>query len=229
MCGCAVGPPGFVLPRCAGGWQRGHTGLTMKHLHTRTLRVDAYDLEDGHVLLDGELIDTGHVTRYHHLGIPVPPGVVHHMAARLTVRWEDGVIVAAEPGMPVGAVPSCTTIVPSYAGLVGLSLARGFTRQFLERFGGPNGCTHLNTLLLEMQRTLIQARATIPHRHGLPEEPLPAEEIERYRPPNYNACHQYAENGFYTAEVRRVLRERLAAPTTMLASEAASTEAREQE
>ena len=40
----------------------------------------------------------------------------------------------------------CPAIESAFAGLVGLSVARGYTREVQARFGGPRGCTHLEHL-----------------------------------------------------------------------------------
>ena len=45
---------------------------------------------------------------------------------------------------------TCPAIIEHYQGLVGLSIARGFTHQVRELFGGPRGCTHTTALLLAM-------------------------------------------------------------------------------
>jgi hypothetical protein len=185
---------------------RGGAGL--RPLHTRRLQVDAFELDDEHVLLEGFLIDDGHVVRYHHLNQPVPPGVIHHMALRLVVSWQEGRIEAIEATMPHGAVPSCDTITPQYQSLLGASLARGFNRQAMARIGGALGCSHLTTLLLEMQRTFHQTRAVRPHQSFLPEARLPPDAIETYRPPMFGACHQYSEGGEYIRDIRAFLRER---------------------
>jgi hypothetical protein len=179
-----------------------------RHLHTRRVQVEAYEVGEDRILLEGYLRDEGHVRRYHHLGQEVPPGTVHHMALELVVEGPEGRIAAVHAHMPKGAVPTCEGITPNYDALVGLELGRGFQKKLLERVGGPLGCTHLTTLVLEMQRTHLQTRATRPHRSFLPEAPLSPQAIATYRPPNFEVCHQYAEGGQYIRDIREHLRER---------------------
>ena len=51
----------------------------------------------------------------------------------------------------------CPTIETAFAGLVGLSVARGYTREVQARFGGPRGCTHLEHLARSLGPVVIQA------------------------------------------------------------------------
>ena len=51
----------------------------------------------------------------------------------------------------------CPTIEAAFAGLVGLNVARGYTREVQTRFGGPRGCTHLEHLARSLGPVVIQA------------------------------------------------------------------------
>ena len=50
----------------------------------------------------------------------------------------------------------CPAIIDHYGGLVGLSIARGFTHKVRELFGGPRGCTHTTALLQAMAPVAVQ-------------------------------------------------------------------------
>ena len=61
------------------------------------------------------------------------------MELRVVVRLDDLCITAADAVMHTFPHTECPGIAPAFAGLVGLSVARGYTRQVQSRFGGPRG------------------------------------------------------------------------------------------
>lgn len=83
--------------------------------------------------------------------------LVHDLGLRLEVRREDLVITAAEATMSRFPHAECPGIAPSFAGLVGLSVARGYTKAVQERFGRVRGCAHLVVLATAVAPTVIQA------------------------------------------------------------------------
>ena len=82
---------------------------------------------------------------------------VHDMELRVTVRNDDLVITEAEAAMHTFPHTECPGIVAAFAGLVGLSVARGYTREVQSRFGGPRGCTHLEQLARSLGPVVVQA------------------------------------------------------------------------
>jgi Protein of unknown function (DUF2889) len=84
----------------------------------------------------------------------------------------------------------------------GLSIARGFSHQVRERFGGPCGCTHTTALLLAMAPVAIQSiwsmqvvedrEAGRPWRHT--GELTPEEHKQRWAA-SLNSCHVWDEAG----------------------------------
>lgn len=83
--------------------------------------------------------------------------LVHDLGLRLEVRRADLVITAAAAEMNRFPHAECPGIAPSFEGLVGLSVARGYTKAVQERFGRVKGCAHLVVLATAVAPTVIQA------------------------------------------------------------------------
>jgi hypothetical protein len=82
---------------------------------------------------------------------------VHDMELRVRVRTSDLTIVGATAEMHTFPHTECPGIEAAFAGLEGLSVARGYTRAVQARFGGPRGCTHLEHLARSLGPVVIQA------------------------------------------------------------------------
>ena len=82
---------------------------------------------------------------------------VHDMELRVTVRIDDLTIIESVAEMHTFPHAECPAIVLAFAGLVGLSVARGYTREVQRRFGGPRGCTHLEQLARSLGPLVVQA------------------------------------------------------------------------
>jgi hypothetical protein len=85
---------------------------------------------------------------------------VHDMELRITVHRPDLVITAAEARMHRFPHEECTDIQEAFTGLVGLNVARGYSRAVQERFGRSLGCTHLELLARTIGPVVIQAVAS---------------------------------------------------------------------
>jgi hypothetical protein len=85
--------------------------------------------------------------------------VVHDMRLDLTVRLSDSTIVCADAHMGSFPHAECPFVAPSYRDLVGLSIARGYTRSLRQAFGGTAGCAHLYELARAIGAVLMQGRA----------------------------------------------------------------------
>ena len=62
---------------------------------------------------------------------------VHDMELRVVVGLDDLCVTEAQAEMHTFPHTECPGIAPAFAGLVGLSVARGYTCQVQSRFGGP--------------------------------------------------------------------------------------------
>ncbi len=177
-------------------------------IHHRTYDVEAYREDDGRRLrLRGMVHDEK------------PPGIyfpddpdplsVHQMVVDLVLDFPTLEIVEVDVVMEVTPHAACVSIEETYQKLVGLSIARGFSRKVKDLFGGPLGCTHIGALLQAMAPVAIQSiwsmRSTeegTPVPAPLPSNPTDEQIRERFAH-NLNSCHVWAEDGETIATIKR--------------------------
>lgn len=137
-----------------------------------------------------------------------PPGVyieddpeplsVHQMVVDLVLDFPTLEIVEAEVVMEVTPHATCTSIETTYQQLVGVSIARGFSRTVRDLFGGPRGCTHVGALLQAMAPIAIQSLWSMRALDETPVALTAAEALEQRRQGlafNTNTCHVWEEDG----------------------------------
>ncbi len=157
-------------------------------LHRRSIVYEAFDA-DSEMQVIGRLQDT---RPWAEDGSAVAR--VHDMELRVTVRIDDMTITQSEAVMHTFPHTECPGIVQAFAALAGLSVARGFTREVQNRFGGPKGCTHLEQLARSLGPVVIQA---ITSRRALAVARGEASDIftSTSSPWARNTCHIWAEYG----------------------------------
>ena len=167
-------------------------------LHHRAIDLRAYAVGDDLVVV-GRLSDrrpwaagTGAVA------------TVHDLELRVRVRSADLVITAAAATMGTYPHAECPSIEGAFEDLVGLSVARGFTREVQTRFGGPRGCTHLEHLARSVGPLVIQAvtsrRARAVER-GEAADLLGGATDGSSSPWALGSCHIWAEDGVAPAKL----------------------------
>lgn len=191
-------------------------------LHDREYRVRAFRMSAERIVLQGAVRDQK------------PPGLyLHDDANPLTVHHMQLAVEVAFPSLQIEAVTTvfdshphdeCPQITGRYDALVGLSIARGFTKQVAALFGGPRGCTHVTALLYAMAPVATQCfwsmRASSAVLEGRPNpmfDPDSDEPDDMWRA-IVNTCHIWDEHGAQVAareasephEIPVFLRERLA-------------------
>lgn len=124
-------------------------------IHTRSYQTRVYLTGDDEVTVRGVVSDVK------------PPGLylegdpeeleIHQMHVELRVEVPSLEITAVQVGLLNHPHESCRAIEPAYDQLVGLSIARGFTKKVRELFGGPRGCTHTTALLQAMAPAVVQS------------------------------------------------------------------------
>ena len=157
-----------------------------QHIHTREIRCDAYQRDDGLWDIEGIITDTksysfdntdrGHVAA----GEPV-----HQMRVRLTID-EDLVVQEAEAITEAAPFNMCGNITPDYSQLAGLKIGPGWRKNVFQRLGRTKGCTHISDLVLgPLPVTAFQA--VIPARRLRENEPADGK-----RPSTLDTCHALA-------------------------------------
>jgi len=173
-------------------------------IHQRSYHTEAFAEPDGLMRVYGRLTDT----KPHGLCLADgTPLVIHDMAVDLYVQPETFEIVRVEADMHVQPYDICSHILESYQKLVGLSIARGYSRKVKELFGGPSGCAHVGALLIAMGPVAIQASWSLVNLHEEPADfvadDLDEAERERRLRMNVNTCHVWREDGEHIAAIRR--------------------------
>jgi len=124
--------------------------------HVRTIRVEAVEDGGDALLVSGTLIDERPRGGEQWFGVE-GPRVIHQMEIALRVRHADLVIVEVRGGMEAHPYRICPEAVAPLQTLVGLSVARGFTRAVNERLGRQRGCAHLTALIHAIAPVVKQA------------------------------------------------------------------------
>ena len=168
-------------------------------IHNRSYDIDSYRIDSNTLRLRGRVTDTK------------PPGLfvaddpepldVHDMTVDLIISFPSFEISAANVVFDTHPHDNCPSIEVAYDQLVGLSIARGFSRRVTELFGGPSGCTHVGALLRAMAPVAIQASYSMPraepdYDHRSHQERSP-EQIERDAQFVINSCHVWEETGSF--------------------------------
>lgn len=131
-------------------------------VHRRTIEIEAVEL-DGSLEVTARLQD-----RRPWADGSTSPEVLHEMALRVTVRMQDLVVTEASADMSSYPHAECAAIEPAFADLVGMSVARGYTRAVQDRFGGVRGCTHLEHLARALGPGIVQSVASVRARRRVP-------------------------------------------------------------
>jgi len=163
-------------------------GGTAVPLHRRSIEYEAFDHGDTLAVV-GRLVDS---RPWAEDGRSVAR--VHDMELRVAVAIEGLCITEAEALMHTFPHTECPGIVAAFAGLVGLSVARGYTRAVQSRFGGPSGCTHLEQLARSLGPVVIQA---VTSRRALAVSRGEVEDLVSGTgsPWARDSCHIWAEGG----------------------------------
>ncbi len=167
-------------------------------LHDREYRVRAFRLSADRLLIRGAVRDQKPPNLY--IADDDQPLTIHHMQIDLEVAFPSLEIVAAAVRFETHPHGGCPSIIDHYGGLVGLSIARGFTHKVRELFGGPRGCTHTTALLQAMAPVAVQcfwsmdAARTRARRRDARAGRASIGVGERWST-NLNTCHVWAEDG----------------------------------
>jgi hypothetical protein len=162
-------------------------------LHVRTVRAEARRLGDRVLEVTGRLTDerpAGARLWGNERGT-----VIHDMSVTIRVRYPELVITHASGDMVAHPYTLCPEALPPLQRLVGLSVARGFTRAVNERFGRQLGCAHLTALIQAMGPVVRQAAGAAFH----DEAPPTAAEDQWF----VDTCQAWREHGPLHAHLRR--------------------------
>ena len=183
-----------------------------EHIHTREIECRGYRRADGLWDIEGHLTDVKTYPFTNDERGSIEPGdPVHDMWMRLTID-SDFTIVGVEAVTDKSPYAICGAITSAFGQLVGINIARGFTREVRRRLGGVHGCTHLVEMLRPIATTAFQTIFPILMRErGIAAAHLDPTSPDKpaKKPPLLNTCHAFASDGelvrrhwpaFYTGE-----------------------------
>ena len=130
-----------------------------RHVHTRSIRVDAYARDDGLWDLEAVLVDTKYRDFPLATGIRKPGDPVHEMVLTVTIDTRLNILAANAESKWVPYPGHCDAIGPDYRKLVGLNMLKGFRKGLEERLGGVQGCSHITELASVLPTAAVQAFA----------------------------------------------------------------------
>ncbi len=119
---------------------------TPRPVHVRTIRVEITPAGPHEMEVIATLVDERPHDNPRWFGAE-PPRVIHDMRLGLRVRHPGLVITHVRSEMASHPYTICPEALPPLQELVGLSIARGFTREVNERFGRQRGCAHITALI----------------------------------------------------------------------------------
>ena len=126
--------------------------------HTRCLSIELSQGEPGSVEFRADILDLRKAGLMQLAGRVAGAGIIHRMevtgafasdTATITrIEWQQSHVMHEANRVTKGEC--CRDPMGRLAGLVGVRLGEGFVADLKQRFGGPLGCTHVNTLLQEL-------------------------------------------------------------------------------
>jgi len=179
-------------------------GRKGERVHTRSIRIDTFAVDDDQVIVEGVLEDTRHLATYSLAGKVRPPAQIHGMVVRLLIGGMPGRIVEAEAEMPEVPLEECRVAMQSVKKLEGLSIVYGFSKEVKDRLDGVEGCNHLTGLVLTMGSAAVQGMAS--HRGRKPPVPEMGAGMLEYLK---NTCCTWKEDGPAYRRVREEVRAAL--------------------
>lgn len=164
-----------------------------RHVHTRSIRVDAYARADGLWDLEAVLVDTKGRDFPLATGIRAAGDPVHEMHLTITIDTRLNVVDARAESHWVPYPGYCEAAAPDYRKLIGLNLRQEFRRHVRERLGGTLGCTHMTELATVLPTAAIQAFAGEVFKTR--DQATSTEAPEARKPWQLDRCHALRTNG----------------------------------
>ena len=174
-----------------------------RHLHTRTIRCEGFEREDGLWDIEARIIDTKtHNTVEPYRGAREAGAHVHDMELRLTLDREM-VVKDIEVSTNHAPYAPCFTVAPAYKGLIGAKIGGGWRKAVNENVGGTKGCTHLKELLMPAATVAFQTMGSWPKEGEAKGEvkPVPLKGDAGAKPYFLDGCKAWASDGEVVAKL----------------------------
>ena len=164
-----------------------------KHLHTRTIKCEGYEREDGLFDIEASIVDQ----KTYEVDEPYrghrPAGAhVHDMQLRLTL---DRQMTVRDIEVTTNHAPYdvCPTVAPGYKALVGAKVGGGWRKAVTEAVGRTKGCTHITELLMPAATVAFQTMGSWPKDAPVATEAHPDKAPKK--PYFIDGCKAWASDG----------------------------------
>jgi hypothetical protein len=128
-----------------------------ERIHSRTITVNSYEIDDSSLLVEGELLDERFFPSFYYSRNEfLDPGIVHDIRVEMKVSLPALEITGARAQMRKIPIGECLGVESSAEKIVGLRIRPGFSRDLKERLGGTAGCLHMTTLIYQMGAAAVQ-------------------------------------------------------------------------
>ncbi|MGH8738990.1 MAG: DUF2889 domain-containing protein, partial [Burkholderiales bacterium] len=125
-------------------------------LHTRTIRCEGYERDDGLFDIEASIVDQKtYAVEEPYRGRREAGMHVHDMQLRLTLE-RDMTVRAIEVATQEAPYGACFTVAPAFEKLIGAKVGGGWRRAVQDAVGGTKGCTHLKELLMPAATVAFQ-------------------------------------------------------------------------
>ncbi len=153
--------------------------------HTRCLAIALTQGEGASVEFRADILDLRKAGLMGLAGRIATAGIIHKMVVLGAFSSEDAVLERIEwdqshvmhEANRVTRGECCRDPMQRLEALVGTRIGEGFLSDLKQRFGGPLGCTHINTLMRELSATVRQLREAPGESAALRLERAPGERI----------------------------------------------------
>ena len=164
-----------------------------KHLHTRTIKCEGYERDDGLFDIEAQIVDQ----KTYDVDEPYrghrPAGAhVHDMQLRLTL---DRAMTVRDIEVTTNHAPYdvCPSVAPGYKALVGAKIGGGWRKAVTEAVGRTKGCTHITELLMPAATVAFQTMGSWPKAGTWP--PRRSRTQAAKKPYFIDGCKAWASDG----------------------------------
>jgi hypothetical protein len=167
--------------------------LARRHVHSRSIRVEAYVRDDGLWDIEAELVDLKAKDFKLATGVRKVGEPVHDMRLVVTIDTRLNIHAAHAVTAAAPYSPYCETITPDYGQLVGLNLGKDFHRRVRELLGSVRGCTHITELANVLPSAAVQAFANEAYRTR--DTASSGDDTDQSKPFQLDRCHALQSSG----------------------------------
>lgn len=169
------------------------TPAARRHMHTRTIRCEGFERDDGLWDIEAHMVDTKtYAVTEPYRGLREAGMHVHDMSLRLTLS-RDMVVRDIEVATEHAPYDPCFSVAPAFRSLIGATIGSGWRRAVNEAVGGTKGCTHLRELLMPVATVAFQSMGSWPKEGAVATEAQPSQAAKR--PYFLDGCKAWAADG----------------------------------